>query len=52
MFVTAGARERLSERRRAEFAAQYIRPLIVEAEKLGIDIDQLAGLLRAERINS
>ena len=52
MFVTAGARERLIERRRAEFAAQYIRPLIVEAEKLGIDIDELAGLLRAERIDS
>lgn len=52
MFVTAGARERLIERRRAEFAAQYLRPLIVEAEKLGIGIDQLAELLRAERIPS
>ena len=52
MFVTAGARERLIERRRADFATEYIRPLIVEAEKLGIDIDELAGLLRAERIRS
>ncbi len=52
MFVTAGARARLIERRRAEFAAEYLRPLIVEAEKLGIDIDELAGLLRAERIQS
>jgi GntR family transcriptional regulator len=52
MFVTPGARARLIERRRAEFAAEFLRPLIIEAEKLGIDIDELAGLLRAERIAS
>lgn len=52
MFVTAGSRERLIERRRADFGALFIRPLIIEAEKLGIDIDELAGLLRAERIES
>ena len=52
MFVTPGARDRLMERRRADFATEYIRPLIIEAEKLGIDIDELAGLLRAERIKS
>lgn len=52
MFVTPGARARLIERRRADFPAEFIRPLIIEAEKLGIDIDELAGLLRAERIES
>ena len=52
MFVTPGARARLIERRRADFATEYVRPLIVEAEKLGIDIDELAGLLRGERIQS
>ena len=52
MFVTQGARARLIERRKADFAAEYLRPLIIEAEKLGIDIDELAGLLRAERIDS
>jgi GntR family transcriptional regulator len=52
MFVTPGARARLIQRRRADFATEYIRPLIVEAEKLGIDIEELAGLLRAERIQS
>ena len=52
MFVTPGARDRLIERRRADFAAEYIRPLIIEAEKLGIDIEELAGLLRGERIQS
>ena len=49
MFVTAGARERLVVRRRAEFSAQYLRPLLIEAEKLGIDIDDLAGMLAALR---
>ena len=55
MFVTAGARERLVVRRRAEFSAQYLRPLLIEAEKLGIDIDDLAGMLaelRSERTAS
>ena len=52
MFVTPGARARLVERRRADFATEYIRPLIIEAEKLGIDIEQLTALLRAERIAS
>lgn len=52
MFVTEGARARLIERRRAHFAAEYLRPLIIEAEKLGISIDELAALVRAERIAS
>ena len=48
MFVADGARSRLAERRRADFTAAYLRPLIHEAEKLGISIDDLAGLVRAE----
>lgn len=52
MFVTEGARDRLVERRRADFSAEYLRPLIIEAEKLGITIDDLAALIRAERIAS
>ncbi|GAA1795837.1 GntR family transcriptional regulator [Agromyces lapidis] len=49
MFVTLGARERLVERRRAEFSTQYLTPLLVEAEKLGIDVDDLAAMLAALR---
>lgn len=49
MFVTVGARDRLIARRRAEFSAQYLRPLLVEADKLGIDVDDLAGMLAALR---
>jgi DNA-binding transcriptional regulator YhcF (GntR family) len=50
MFVTPGARSRLIGRRRAEFAAEYVRPLIVEAAKLGIDPDQLTDMLRAQTV--
>ncbi|WP_400997243.1 GntR family transcriptional regulator [Agromyces sp. GXQ0307] len=50
MFVVPGARERLIERRRSEFAAEYLRPLIVEAAKLGIGVDELAAMVREERI--
>ena len=49
MFVTVGARDRLIERRRAEFSTQYLRPLLVEADKLGIDVQDLAGMLAALR---
>ncbi len=52
MFVTTGARARLIDRRRDGFAAQYLRPLIVEAAKLGIGIEELAAMLRAERIDA
>jgi GntR family transcriptional regulator len=56
MFVAPGARARLVERRRAEFAADYLRPLLAEASKLGIGPDDLVTMLRtqsaAERIAS
>jgi DNA-binding transcriptional regulator YhcF (GntR family) len=45
MFVTTGSRERLRERRRARFAAQYLDPLVAEARKLGLGSDDLHDLL-------
>ncbi|MDL9978441.1 GntR family transcriptional regulator [Microbacterium sp. ASV49] len=51
MFVTVGARARLIDRRRAEFAAEYVRPLVAEAAKLGIDLDQLTDMLRAQTVS-
>jgi GntR family transcriptional regulator len=47
MFVAAGARRRLLEERRRMFAERYVEPLVAEAARLGIDIDELAGLIRA-----
>src|SRR3712207_9324420 len=45
MFVATGAREQLLKRRRSEFADQYIRPLMTEAEKLGISARDLAAMI-------
>ena len=37
MFVATGARSRLLERRREDFARQFVAPLMAEAHKLGIE---------------
>ncbi|MBD0735580.1 GntR family transcriptional regulator [Streptomyces sp. CBMA29] len=48
MFVAQGARERLVLGRRRRFADRYVRPLAVEAARLGIGQDELLGLVRDE----
>jgi DNA-binding transcriptional regulator YhcF (GntR family) len=45
MFVATGAREQLLKRRRSEFADQYVRPLMAEADKLGISTRELATMI-------
>ncbi|OLT10719.1 GntR family transcriptional regulator [Pseudonocardia sp. CNS-139] len=45
MFVAAGARTQLLERRREDFARQYVAPLLAEARKLGMDVDEIKKLL-------
>src|SRR6476661_10618657 len=45
MFVATGAREQLLKRRRSEFADQYVRPLMTEAQKLGITVRELAAMI-------
>ncbi|HWH01567.1 MAG TPA: GntR family transcriptional regulator [Pilimelia sp.] len=45
MFVVPGARARLRERRRRRFAQQYVRPLLTEARKLGIDTEELKSMI-------
>lgn len=45
MFVTTGARDALRFRRRDQFARQYIEPLITEATKLGMTVDELKSML-------
>jgi DNA-binding transcriptional regulator YhcF (GntR family) len=47
MFVATGARETLLTRRRAEFAARYVDPMLLEGARLGFDTDDLIGLIRA-----
>jgi GntR family transcriptional regulator len=45
MFVAEGSRERLVAQRREQFRDQYIQPLLVEAEKLGITAAQLREMI-------
>ena len=45
MFVTEGSRQRLRDRRRAEFSEQFVGPLLAEARKLGIDGRELKDLI-------
>ena len=45
MFVASGARDRLVRERRDHFRDQYVAPLLAEAQKLGIDSDQLIHLI-------
>ena len=46
MFVAPGARARLLTQRQDQFSETYIRPLILEAEKLGISPAQLADMIK------
>jgi DNA-binding transcriptional regulator YhcF (GntR family) len=46
MFVAPGSRATLLARRRAEFTDRYVEPLLTEATRLGIEADELIGLIR------
>jgi DNA-binding transcriptional regulator YhcF (GntR family) len=45
MFVSTGARAQLRDRRRARFASEFVQPLVDEARKLGIDIEELKTMI-------
>ncbi|MER7275899.1 GntR family transcriptional regulator [Dactylosporangium sp. NPDC000244] len=45
MFVSPGAQTRLRQRRRDQFAEQYVQPLLAEAAKLGIDGNELKSMI-------
>jgi GntR family transcriptional regulator len=45
MFVAQGSRARLVAERRDQFRDQYVRPLLTEAEKLGITVEQLTAMI-------
>jgi GntR family transcriptional regulator len=46
MFVAAGARGRLLAARRQGFAERYVKPLVAEAARIGIDAEELVALIR------
>ena len=52
MFVADGARERLIAKRRDAFRDEYLRPLLAEAAKLGIDPQQLTEMISTEGVSA
>ncbi len=46
MFVATGARARLTSQRHDQFRERYIAPLITEAQKLGITVEQLTAMIQ------
>jgi GntR family transcriptional regulator len=52
MFVAVGARERLLDTRRQQFADRYVEPMVVEANRLGIDADSLMTMVRETALQS
>ena len=48
MFVAAGARAGIIADRQGQFHTDYIQPLLAEAEKLGINREQLADMIRKD----
>jgi GntR family transcriptional regulator len=48
MFVADGAKARLVAKRREEFSAEFLVPLLAEAAKLGITPKQLSSMIDKE----
>jgi DNA-binding transcriptional regulator YhcF (GntR family) len=46
MFVADGARQRLLAQRREHFVERYVRPLLTEAARLGIDGGELIATIK------
>ena len=47
MFVSPGARAKLRHRRREHFSDQFLRPLLLEAHKLGLSPAELKDMIDA-----
>lgn len=45
MFVAQGARAALLAERRAAFATRFLEPVVTEAERIGLSIEDLSALL-------
>lgn len=48
MFVADGAKERLIGDRRQRFVREFVRPLLTEADALGLAPDELTQLIQTE----
>jgi GntR family transcriptional regulator len=45
MFVSPGAQSKLRQRRREQFSDQYLRPLLLEAHKLGLTVAEVKDMI-------
>ena len=45
MFVSPGARAKLRQRRWEQFSRQYLRPMLVEAHKLGLSTTEIKSMI-------
>ena len=52
MFVASDAREKLMETRKQNFVEDYLKPMIEEAEKLGLAQTELEALIDKEKKGS
>ena len=52
MFVSAGSRDRLVAKRREAFRDEYLKPLLAEAARLGIDPQQLSQMIQKEGVSA
>lgn len=48
MFVSAGAKARVTAERHDRFSHTFVAPLVAEALRLGISAEELAGMVTAE----
>ena len=48
MFVAAGARQQLISTRRRQFAERYVQPLVTEAARIGLGVEDLMALVREQ----
>jgi len=46
MFVAEGAKKKLIDKRKEAFACEYVVPLIQEAIKLEISLDEILGIIK------
>jgi GntR family transcriptional regulator len=46
MFVAEGAKEKLLEKRKKAFSEEYVVPLVQEATKIGISLNEILNLIK------
>jgi GntR family transcriptional regulator len=52
MFVAEGAQARIVTKRREKFSEEYVRPLVQEADKLGISASELSAMIHGAAVEA